>query len=303
MFTSRNKMKNLLVIIGIACAGVLQAQQSPTIDNYLFNPISIAPSLSGQQNGMVQSIYDAQWIGLKGAPRTAGAYYDQMTPSRFGFNLGLVEDRIGPMVNQNLGISTSYHLQVAKETYLAVGIRYSLSHTAVDFDDDFWVDKADNEIYSIDGPWYQNVDLSATLYQDKFYAGMTMKNVVRQAIYEHNFTARVGHFYGGYHFEANDQWTVSPSLLVNVSENTPLDVNVHVYGEFMKKWGIGTNFSPGDEIGIFTQVYLPGNWTMFYQYNYPLSPLVYVTTQSHVIGVGMDLIHDAKTIISPRYFL
>jgi len=303
MFTSQNKMKRVLIIIGIACSGIVQAQQNPTMDNYLFNPISIAPSLSGQQSGVVQSIYDAQWIGLKGAPRTAGAYYDHMSPARFGFNFSLIEDRVGPMVNQNLGISTSYHLQVERETFLAVGIRYTLNHTTVDFDDDFWVDKADDAIYNIDGPWYQNVDLSATLYQEKFYAGLTMKNMVKQAMYEHNFTARVAHFYGGYHFDANDQWTVTPSLLVNVTENAPLDVNMHVYGEFMKKWGIGANFSPGDEAGIFTQVHLPGNWTMFYQYNYPLSALVYVTRQSHVIGVGMDLIHDAKTIISPRYFL
>jgi type IX secretion system PorP/SprF family membrane protein len=207
------------------------------------------------------------------------------------------------MTNQNLALTTSYHLQTGRETYMAVGVRYTLNHTAVDLNDAFYVDKLDNEIYSIDGPWYQNVDLSATMYSDRWYAGATMKNMVTQAIYQHNFTARVAHLYGGYHFDANSQWTVTPSVLVNITNNAPLDINMHVYGEFMQKWGIGANLSPGDEVGLFTLVHMPANVTLFYQYNYPLSELVYVTRQSHVIGVGFDLIQDAKTIVSPRYFL
>jgi hypothetical protein len=46
-----------------------------------------------------------------------------------------------------------------------------------------------------------------------------------------------------------------------------------------------------------------GGWQLFYQYNYPLSDLVYVTTQSHVLAVGIDLKANSKTIVSPRYFL
>jgi type IX secretion system PorP/SprF family membrane protein len=297
-------MKKVLILaVTVLFGSFLKAQQNPTIDNYLFNPISIAPSLAGQQNGMIQTIYDAQWIGLKGAPRTGAAYYDYLSPSRFGFNLGIVDDQVGPMTNQNLALTTSYHLQVAKETYLAVGIRYSLSHTSVDLNDAFYVDKLDNEIYNIDGPWFQNVDLSATLYNQNWYVGTTVKNMVTQEMYSHNYTARVAHIYGGYHFEANSQWTITPSLLVNATNNAPLDINLHVYGEFEEKWGIGANLSPADELGIFTLIKLPAHVSLFYQYNYPLSELVYVTRQSHVIGVGFDLIHDAKTIVSPRYFL
>jgi len=131
MYTSRNKMKKVLTTLAILVGTQVWAQQNPTMDNYLFNPVSISPAYAGQQSGQIQSIYDAQWIGLKGAPRTGAMYYDYMSPSRFGFNIGVIDDQVGPMRTQSLGISTAYHLQIGEEMYFSTGIRYSLGHTAV----------------------------------------------------------------------------------------------------------------------------------------------------------------------------
>ena len=303
MYTSRNKMKKIFLAIAVLIGSQVLAQQNPTMDNYLFNPVSISPAYAGQQNGQIQSIYDAQWIGLKGAPRTGAMYYDYMSPSRFGFNLGVVDDQVGPMRTQSLGISTAYHLQVADQVYFSTGIRYSIAKTGVDFTDEFYVDKIDQAIYDIDGPWIQNVDLSGTVYSDNWYVGATMKNMVQQEIYTNNFTARVAHLFGGYRFDLENNWTVNPSVLLNVTENAPLDVNLHAFFEYKESLGAGLNLSPSDELGLFFKADILGGWQLFYQYNYPLSELVYITQQSHVIGVGINVMPERKNIISPRYFL
>ena len=303
MYTSRNKMKKIFFTIAVLIGAQGLAQQNPTMDNYLFNPVSISPAYAGQQNGQIQSIYDAQWIGLKGAPRTGAMYYDYMSPSRFGFNLGVVDDQVGPMRTQSLGISTAYHLQVADKVYFSTGIRYSIAKTGVDFTDEFYVDKIDQAIYDIDGPWIQNVDLSGTVYSDNWYIGATMKNMVQQEIYTNNLTARVAHLFGGYRFDLENNWTVNPSVLLNVTENAPLDVNLHAFFEYKESLGAGLNLSPSDELGLFFKADILGGWQLFYQYNYPLSELVYITQQSHVIGVGINVMPERKNIISPRYFL
>lgn len=303
MSTSRNNMKKLLFILLILFAVQVDAQQNPTTDNYLFNPVSISPAYAGQQNGRIQSIYDAQWIGLQGAPRTGSMYFDYMSPNRFAFNVGIIDDQVGPLHMQNLGISTAYHLQVADEMFLSVGIRYTLNHTAVDLMDEFYVDKIDQGIYDIDGPWFQNVDLGGTLYKENWYVGLTMKNMVKQEMYKSNYTARIGHIFAGYRFPIQTDWTLTPSLLLNVTENAPLDANMHLFAEFKSYIGAGLNLSPNDEFGMFLKTKLTGGYHLFYQYNYPLSDLVYITKQSHVIGVAIDFIEDNKVIISPRYFL
>ena len=305
MYTSRNKMKKLLLTLLVLMGLQSAAQQNPTMDNYLFNPVSISPAYAGQQNGQIQSVYDAQWIGLKGAPRTGAVYYDYMSSKRFGFNVGLIDDQIGPMHTQNLSLNTAYHLQVAEEIFFSTGIRYSLSKTVVDFTDVFYVDKIDQAIYDINGPWIQNVDLGGTLYSENWYVGGTMKNMVQQELYSNNFTARVGHIFGGYRFRLNNYLTLNPSLLLNMLENAPMDVNIHSFVEYKKSLGAGVSFSPKDELGMFFKADISNGWQLFYQFNYPLSELVYITTQSHVLGVGIDLVPDYRNIVtpSPRYFL
>ena len=303
MFTLHFKRVLLSTVLVVFCFEELYSQQNPTMDNYLFNPVSISPAYAGLQNGHVQSIYDAQWIGLKGAPRTGSMYVDYMSPKRFAINLGFVDDQVGPLHMQNLGLSTAYHLQVQENLFISAGIRYTLNQSSVDIIDEFYLDKIDQSIFNIDGPLFQNVDLSGSIYSRKWYAGATFKNIVVHEIYKSNYSARVGHVFGGYKHSVNDDWNLSVSGLLNVTENAPADMNYHLFVEYSEEIGIGTNFSPNDEIGMFLKARLSDSYLFFYQYNYPLSDLIYVTNQSHVIGIGIDLIPDAKTIVSPRYFL
>ena len=290
------------VIASMICT-LLMGQQSPTMDNYLFNPIAISPATAGQQVADFQTIYDAQWVGIKGAPRTAAAFYDHQTPTRFGFNLGMIQDKVGPMVTQSLGITTAYHLQLSDRVYLSTGIRYTLAQTSVDILDEFYVDKIDQAIYDIATPWLQNVDLSANLYGDDWFVGLAVKNVVKSEVYLNNYTARVWHVLGGKSFNLNEEYTLKTSMLLNVTENAPVDVNLHSYIEYSEKFGIGLNISPYDEIGLFYMIELPENMRLFYQYNYPLSDLIFITQQSHVLGFGVDLHAKSKSVISPKYFL
>jgi len=303
MYTSQNKMKKLLLTLMILVGLQVAAQQNPTMDNYLFNPVSISPAYAGHQDGQVQSIYDAQWIGLKGAPRTGALYYDHLTPNRFGFNLGIIDDQVGPMTTQSIGVTTAYHLQIADDVYFATGVRYTLTHTEVDITDEFYVDKIDQAIYDIDGPWIQNVDLSGAVYNSQWYFGATMKNMVKQEMYNNNFTSRVAHIFGGYKHELNDEWTLSSSFLLNLSANAPLDPNFHFFFEYKDNLGGGINFSPRDEAGMFFKLNVFEGWQLFYQYNYPLSDLVYITKQSHVLGIGIDIKSSQQTLVSPGYFL
>lgn len=302
MSTLRNKRLFLGALLAGA-AMTVQAQQNPTLDNYLFNPVSISPAAAGQQSGDFQSLYDAQWIGLQGAPRTGAVYYDYMSPKKFGFNLGLMDDQVGPMRTQNMGISTAYHLQVGRHVFFATGVKYTFGQTRVDITDEFYVDKVDAAIYDLQGPWIHNVDLSGTLYTRDWYFGLTMKNMAQQEVYRNNFTARMTHLYGARRFKLNQNWTVNPSFLVTVTQNSPLDINIHSFFEFRETIGYGINFSPGDEVGMFFKTDLNNGWNMFYQYNLPITDLIYTSFQSHVLGVGINVSSINRKVISPRYFL
>ena len=68
-----------LVVLFILTASTLFAQQHPSLDNYLFTPVAVSPAHAGMQDQHVVSIVDAQWVGLKGAPRTGKISMDYLT--------------------------------------------------------------------------------------------------------------------------------------------------------------------------------------------------------------------------------
>jgi hypothetical protein len=90
---------------------------------------------------------------------------------------------------------------------------------------------------------------------------------------------------------------------LNISANAPLDPNFHFFFEYKDNLGGGINFSPRDEAGMFFKLNVFEGWQLFYQYNYPLSDLVYITKQSHVLGIGIDIKSSQQTLVSPGYFL
>jgi type IX secretion system PorP/SprF family membrane protein len=270
MYISLYKKRSILIAVCISFWITGFAQQNPTTDNYLFNPVSISPAYAGQQNGQIQTLYDAQWIGLKGAPRTGSMYFDYMSPKGLAINLGIIDDQVGPLQTQNIGLSTAYHLQLSKDLYISAGIRYTMNKTAVDILDEFYWDKVDQSIFNIDGPFFQNVDLGGSIYTKTWYLGSTFKNIVVQEMYTSNYTARVGHIFGGYKFIIDDNYVLSPSFLVNITENAPTDLNLHAFMEYKSELGLGFNYSPKDEIGTFLKMRLSDNYSFFYQFNYPL---------------------------------
>ena len=123
--------ESLVVLFTLAACTVF-GQQHPSLDNYLFTPVAVSPAHAGMQDQHVVSIVDAQWVGLKGAPRTGMISMDYRNLRGLGLNLTLINDQIGPAITQHAAISGAYHLQVKDNAKLSTGLRVTVGRTAVD---------------------------------------------------------------------------------------------------------------------------------------------------------------------------
>ena len=85
--SKRNRRSALLAVAITVCLGTAQAQQHPSLDNYLFTPVAVSPAHAGMQDQHVVSMVDAQWVGLKGAPRTGLISMDYRNLRGLGLNL------------------------------------------------------------------------------------------------------------------------------------------------------------------------------------------------------------------------
>jgi len=298
-----NRLASLATAALFLVTGHLSAQQHPSLDNYLFTPVAVSPAHAGMQDQHVVSLVDAQWVGLKGAPRTGLISTDYRNLRGLGMNLTLVNDQIGPALTQQAALSGAYHLQVNDIAKLSTGLRITVGRTAVDLLDETYFDLVDPNLYNLQGPMMANVDVGTTLNLKSFYMGMSFKNINRAELYDNNYTAQVFQIYGGHRLDLKGNWSVRSSFLASAVTNAPLDMNLHVFVEQNNKWGIGTHYSPNDEAGIMLRINTADDWHLFYQYNYPLTDLVYITNRSHVIGFSFNVAPRIESFTSPRIFL
>jgi type IX secretion system PorP/SprF family membrane protein len=299
----RNYLASLATATLLLVAGHLSAQQHPSLDNYLFTPVAVSPAHAGMQDQHVVSLVDAQWVGLKGAPRTGLISMDYRNLRGLGLNLTLINDQVGPALTQQAAISCAYHLQVNDFAKLSTGLRITVGRTAVDLLDETYYDIVDPNVYNLQGPMMANVDVGTTLNTQSYYMGVSFKNVNRAELYQNNYTAQVLQIFGGHRLNLKGDWSLRSSFLASATTNAPADLNFHLFMEHQQKWGLGAHYSPADEAGVLMRLNPSRDWHVFYQYNYPLTELVYLTQRSHVIGLSFNVAPRIDSFTSPRLFL
>jgi type IX secretion system PorP/SprF family membrane protein len=299
----RNRLANIVTAALLLGSVSLTAQQHPSLDNYLFTPVAVSPAHAGMQDQHVVSLVDAQWVGLKGAPRTGLISMDYRNLRGLGLNLTLINDQVGPALTQQAAVSGAYHLQVNDLARLSTGIRVTLGRTAVDLLDETYYDLVDPNIYNLQGPMMANVDIGTTLNTQSYYMGVSFKNVNRAEMYDNNYTAQVLQIFGGHRLNLKGNWSLRSSFLASATTNAPADLNFHLFMEHQNKWGLGAHYSPADEAGVLLRLNPSRDWHVFYQYNYPLTDLIYITQRSHVIGLSFNVAPRIESFTSPRLFL
>lgn len=307
MNTRSIKISTSTALLGLAFSFLLgtnaTAQQHPSLDNYLFSPVQLSPAHAGMQTTDIVSLLDAQWVGVDGAPRTGLLSYDYSTTRGLGFNVSILNDQVGPVVTNQFGLSAAYHLPLGPEGTLSTGLRLNVGQTTVGLIDERYNDLLDAMIYDLQGPMMLNVDLGITYEYSGFYTGFAYKNANRGALYNSTLAAQTLQVFAGGTVKLGEHMDLKPSTVVNFTGNAPADLNLNMAIRHAKTWSFGVHYSPADETGFFLQTQTKEAWNAFYQYNFPLTELLYVTNTSHVIGVGINLQSKVHNVESPRYFL
>lgn len=279
-------------------------QTSVGLRNYIFTPIVVSPSYAGRTNGEVKLIYNNQWAGLDGSPKTFIFSIDFLNPYRLGSNLQVVNDQIGPIRNTSLKLSNAYHLQITDDNYFSFGLQYGINNLAVDVINSRYLDREDFIILNGNvTEWNYNIDISGTYFNPWGYAGLTFRNLVRNNVLINNYSARGLHLYFGSETQMTEDWDFSYSLLINWIENLPVDPNVHCFFKYHDRQSFGAILSR-NSLGAAFQIDATESHKLFYTFNFPLSQLVYFTRQSHAVGISIDIIKPNRVIIeSPLFFL
>ena len=301
----RNLFYMMVVLLYAADA---HAQSHPALENYLFNPINISPSYAGRQSGSMSFSHDQQLVGIQGAPVTTSLNWDSMTKGRFGYNFSVMQNTVGPINNVSFGLSTAYHLRISPTEYFSAGIRYSLNRLGIDLVSEQYIDP--NDVVIINGviqKWYQNVDLSGAYYGSRSYFGLTYRNAVRTSFFiNENYGARVFHLFGGSEIPTRYGFDIMYSGLVNISENSPVDINTHLMARYKNYISSGLLLSP-NRVGLVYSINSSNGFTFLYQYAYPLNDIRFISQQSHTACLRYHFrrakVFGNRIVETPVFFL
>ena len=301
-------MKYTFAIVVLLLGTEVFAQTHPALENYLFNPVSVSPSYAGRQSGSLSFSHDQQLVGLKGAPVTTNITYDSMTKGRFGFNIGVMENAVGPIENISFSLTTAYHLRISEKEYFSAGIKYSLNQLGIDLVNEQYIDPNDYIIVNgVIQKWYQNVDIGGAYYGPKKYAGVSYRNVVRTSfIINDNYGARVLHLFGGGEIPTALGLDFLYYGLINVTPNSPIDLNLHFLIRSKNIFSSGILVSP-NKVGWIYQINSPSGFNFLYQYSYPLTEIRYISQQSHTACIRFHFVrakaYANRIVETPVFFL
>ena len=297
-------MRITLLFLLMLCGRLsIDAQDNPSLYAYVHNPIVIAPSFAGINSGTLSALSDYRFIGIEGSPRTSISSFEYMlVESGLGLAVSWTADKIGPIQNNSLHVSTAYHLQISREEYFSFGMRHGLHTFLMNLNNERFIDLADISINtSVYNTAYYNLDLYGLYYSKENYFGVTLFNAVNGQFLIDNYTARsIGIFGGGVNqFNRNVKVSYSGALLATVSK--PIVLNL--YAQYFVRPELRVGLQRHDRDYGFNAVFENRGLKIFYKYSYPSSMLRFFSSQSHTFGFSYYFINEKRRVESPVFFL
>ncbi len=301
MFISLNNqqiktMKKLNRFLAIVFVGLIstniKAQLTTGNEQFFFNPVMVNPALAGMHNNQISLGYDTRWLGIDGAPRTGFINYDRMFNDNTGWNVAVISDQIGPINGYSIANSFSFKVQTSEETKLAFGLRHNLTQTFLNVNSSKLIDPTDLLLAADQtGVPVNNFDASiAWMNPNSFMIGFSYRNLIPQPRFRFtNTDIQPVLSVQGWYTRDFGEASIEAFGLLSTTSNTYINTNIGAMAAFQHKVGLGINFSPKNQLGVFTYIKLNEKLNVYYNYNFPLSEINKVSKQSHGVGISFRL--------------
>ncbi len=304
------KVSILLGIISILSFQSLYSQQDPQYTHYMYNMHIVNPAYAGSEGTLnIGMLHRTQWIGLDGAPNTTVFTVNAPIRKNLGVGLSVFADKIGPVKEQNLFADISYTIQTSEVGNLAFGVKAGITFldallSTLDLGDDVPDDVFTDDIKDS----YANFGAGVFYYTDRFYAGLSMPNMLNQYHLKKkggviSSAAEKMHFFiaSGYVFDLNDQLKLKPSMLVKGVKGAPLSIDLSGNVLINNKLEFGLSWRFDDSISALMNIEVAPLVRLGYSYDYTTTNLGDFNSGSHEV-ILLITISNSRAGLSPRFF-
>ena len=309
-------MKNIITIfLFFAVVFTTQAQQDPLVSMYMFNGLLINPAYAGTKPYVRSTLlHRSQWVGWKGAPKTQiftidGRLRDKVSAA----GLVVSNDNIGATNRVDVYGSYAYHLNFKKGPTLSLGIKGGMSWFSANTSGlTYWDTNDDVYNKGVRNNFMPNVGIGAFYYTKKFYAGISVPQVISYDPLEmfsigkeNTVIPKVRRHYfltTGYAFVLSKSIVIKPSVLLRFVNSAPAEADFNVHVLLNQLLWLGVSYRTQDAMVGMIQLQILPALRFGYAYDYTLTSIGNYSSGSHEIMMGLDLGHDVIKMKTPRYF-
>jgi type IX secretion system PorP/SprF family membrane protein len=305
-------MKNRIIQVVILFIGVFAfAQQDPHYTQYMYNMSVMNPAYAGSKENLSMGLlYRKQWVEIEDAPTTGTFFGHAPVGKNVGMGLSFINDKIGPVEENNIYADFSYTLNLGGEHKLAFGIKTGLTlHNVGLFDDVYPTlpDANDPAFSENTSNSYFNIGSGLFYYTNKYYLGFSVPNLMKSKHLDFNgreFGSEVSHYFltGGYVFDINENVKFKPFFMMKSAFEAPTSLDLSTNFLFNQKFEIGATYRLEDSFGAMVNYAITPNLKLGYAYDHIVSDLNVTTPSSHEIILLFDLNFPKKVSSSPRFF-
>jgi type IX secretion system PorP/SprF family membrane protein len=307
--------KKIITLILTVVSSLSYAQQDAQYTQYMYNTIVVNPAYAGSREAMsIFGLYRTQWVGLDGAPDTSN--FSINTPingSNVGLGLSIINDKIGPSVENNISIDFSYTIHTSDRYKLSFGLKATANLLNIDFSKLNQYDKNDYLFdTNIDNMFSPNIGVGFYFHSDNTYFGLSAPYLIETTHFDRY--ANIGanshvakeniHYYfiAGHVFDISGDVKFKPALLTKLVQGAPLQVDLS--GNFLinDKVSVGLAYRWSAALSALVGFQVSNSWFIGYGYDLETTRLANYNSGSHEIYLRYELFNKYDRIISPRFF-
>ena len=296
-----------IALLGVLLLGVLDcfAQQDPHYTQYMYNMTVINPAYAGSRGVPVIGLLGrTQWVGVKGGARTATLSIDAPVGRAVGLGFSVIHDEVGPVKENNLFADFSFTIFTGDEGRLAFGIKAGATFLDIGLLTTVTPGDPLNVPVNQISP---NFGSGIYYYTDKFYAGLSIPNVLEtKHLGDNNGVTSTAtetapiFLTSGYVFDITDALKLKPSTMLIGVSGAPISVDLSLNLLVKSVLELGLSYRIDDSISAMIGLQASEKMRVGYAYDYSTSSFGVYNSGSHELMLIYAF--SKRNIKSPRFF-
>ena len=319
------KKRYILLAFTLLVTVVVQSQTVQQYTMYNQNHYLINPAAAGNENfADIRSGHRQQWSGLKEAPKihylsghtvlNRPKNYERSAIRisetwRKPVRRPMVKHAVGGLVNtktfgafNRIDALASYALHLPINDKISISLGVSAGINSFSFDESkakvlYANDPIYDEYARSDRSTKFNANTGVYIYSDKFFAGYSAQQLIRNEIGLSNIKLVTGGerfdlhhmLMGGYNFDLTNNFRLTPSVLLKQVGDNPLSYDINTFVTYKQFLSLGAGYRSTDAVSAMFSLQINNLIKIGYSYDYITSDIREVSSGSNELFIGFTI--------------